>query len=87
LSLFQTLEAQTFQRCFLRVTDAGFDFAFAVGILNAAGHGHRAVVRQHVAIERIQSGIVNVRDEHALAQIVEHDDARGAAQPAKSSLV
>ena len=37
------------------MADAGFDFAFAIGILNAAGHGHRAVVRQHVAIERIQN--------------------------------
>ena len=83
LGFFQTLEAQAFQRCLLRMTDAGFDLAFAVGILNAAGHGHRAVVRQHVAIKRIERGIVNVGDEHALAQIVEHDDARGAAQPAK----
>ena len=69
------------------MTDAGFDFAFAVGILNPARHGDRAVVRQHVAIKRIESGIVNVGDEHALAQIVEHDDAGGAAQPAKSSFV
>jgi hypothetical protein len=69
------------------VTDARFNLAFAVGILNAARHGHRAVVREHIAIERVQSGIVNVGDEHALAQIVEHDDARGAAQPAKSSFV
>ena len=87
LGFFQTLEAQAFQRCFLRVADAGFDFAFAIGILNAAGHGHRAVVREHIAIERIQSGIVNVGDEHALAQIVEHDDAGGAAQSAKGSFV
>jgi hypothetical protein len=29
LSLFQSFEAQTFQRCFLRMTDTGFDFAFA----------------------------------------------------------
>src|ERR1022692_302584 len=35
----------------------------------------------------VQSRIVNVRDEHALAQIVEHDDARWAAQPAKGSFV
>ena len=44
-------------------------------------------MRQNIAIEGIESGIVNVGDEHALAQIVEHDDARGAAQPAKGSFV
>ena len=47
LSFCQSLEAQALQRCSLRMTDAGFNFAFAVGILNAAGHGHRAVVREH----------------------------------------
>ena len=82
---FQSLEAQTLQRCFLRMTDARFNFAFAVGILNAARHGHRAVVRQHVAIKRIQRGIVNIGDEHAFAQIVEHDNAGGTAQPTKIS--
>ena len=31
LGFFQSLEAQAFQRCFLRMADTGFDFAFAVG--------------------------------------------------------
>jgi len=31
LGFVQSLEAQTFQRCFLRVTDARFNFAFASG--------------------------------------------------------
>ena len=87
LGFFQTLEAQAFQRCLLRMANARFDFAFAVGILNAARHGHRAVVRQHVPIEGIESRIVNVGDEHAFAQIVEHDDAGGATQPAKGAFV
>ena len=69
------------------MADAGFDFAFAIGILNAAGHGHRAVVREHIPIERIECGIVDVGDEHALAQIVEHDDAGSATQPAKGAFV
>jgi hypothetical protein len=51
-------------------------------ILNPARHGDRAVVREHVAIEWIESGMINVGDEHTLAQIVEHGDARGTAQPA-----
>ncbi len=71
LGFLQTLEAQAFQRCSLRMTDAGFDFAFAVRVLNAAGHGDRAVVREHVAIKRIERGIVHVGDENALAQIIE----------------
>src|SRR5271165_3731920 len=87
LGFFQTLEAQAFQRCSLRMTDAGFDLTFAVWILDAARHSYRAVVSQHIAVERIESGIVNVGDEHALTQIIEHDDARGAAQPAKGSFV
>src|ERR1039458_1242750 len=87
LGFFQTLEAQAFQWRSLRMTDARFDFAFAVGILNAAGHGQRAVVREDVARKRIESGVVNVGDEHALAQIVEPHDARSAAQPAKGSFV
>jgi len=49
------------------VTDARFNFAFAVGILYPARHSDRAVVREHVAIKRIERGIVNVGDEHALA--------------------
>jgi hypothetical protein len=31
LSLVQSFEAQTFQQSFLRVTDAGFDFALRSG--------------------------------------------------------
>jgi hypothetical protein len=87
LGFFQTLEAQTFQRRFLRVADAGLDFALAIWILNATWHGDRVVVGKHIAIERIERGIVNVGDEHALAQIVEHDDASSPAQPAKGAFV
>jgi integrase len=32
-------------------------------------------VREDVAIKRIESGIVNIGDEHAFAQVVEHNDA------------
>ena len=54
--LFQTLEAQTFQRRFLRVTEARFDLALAIGIFNAASHGHRAVVREHISIDEMRAG-------------------------------
>jgi len=44
-------------------------------------------VREHVTVERVQGGIVEVGGEHALAQVVEHDDLHGTAQPAEGLLV
>ena len=67
--------------------DARFDFPFAIRILNAARHGDGTVVCEHVAVQRIERGIVDVGDEHALAQVIQHDDASHATQPAKSSFV
>jgi hypothetical protein len=69
------------------MADAGLDFALAIWVLGATGHGDRTVMREHIAVERIESGIVDVRDEHALAQIVEDDDAGGATESAKRLLV
>lgn len=40
----------------LRMTDAGFDLPFAIGIADAARQGDHAVVREHIAIERIHPG-------------------------------
>jgi hypothetical protein len=69
------------------VADASFDFALAIWILNATRHGDRAVMREHVAIEGIESGIVNVGDEHTFAQIIENDDASGPTQSTKRFLM
>ena len=87
LRLLERLEAESSQRCFLGVADAGFDFAFAIGIADAARQRDDAVVREHVAIQRIERGIVDVGREHALVQIVEDDHADGAAEPTKRALV
>src|SRR5208282_726525 len=87
LGLFQAFEAQAFEWCSLGMTNTCLDFPFSVWILNPARHGDRAVVGEHVAVERIECGIVNVSDEHAFAQIVEHDDASATAQPTKSLLM
>jgi len=84
---FQALEAQPFERSSLGVTDAGLDFAFEIGILHSARHSYCAVMRQHVAIEGIEDGIVKVGNEHALAQVVQHHHADRTAQPAKGLLV
>ena len=81
------LEAQALQRRPLRVADAGFDFPFAIGIADATRQRDRAVVREHVAIQRIERRIVDVRREHAFFQIIEHDHGRRAAQPTERALV
>ena len=87
LRLLERLEAESSQRRFLRVPDAGFDFPFAIGIADAARQRDDAVVREHVAIERIERGIVDVGREDAFAQIVEDDHADGAAESTKRPLV
>ena len=60
---------------------------FPIGIADAARQRDDAVVREHVAIERIERGIVDVGREDAFAQIVEDDHADGAAEPTKRALV
>jgi hypothetical protein len=75
-----------FERRLLRVPDARFDFAFAIGIADAARQ-RDAVVGEHVPIERIERRIVDVGRDDALLQIVEHDHLDGATEPAKGLLV
>ena len=57
----ERLEAQPFQRRLLRVADAGFDFALAIGIADAARQGDDAVMGEDVAVERIERRVVDVR--------------------------
>ena len=75
------------QRRLLRVADAGFDLALAIGIADATRQADDAVVREHVAIERIERRLVDVGREHALFEVVEDDDPRRAAEPTKRALV
>ena len=81
------LEAQPFQRRLLRVADAGFDFPLPIRIAHATREGHHAVVREHVAVQRIEGRVVDVRRQHAFPEIVEDDDLHGAAQAPKRLLV
>src|SRR3989441_6419938 len=82
----ETLEAQPLERS-LSMADGRLHLALAVGIADATGQRDDAVVRQHVAVERIERGVVDVRREHALAKIVEDDDLHGAAEAAETLLV
>ena len=75
LSLFKTFEAQPLQWRLLGVADARFHFPLSIGVLDAARHRHHAVVRQDILEQWIQSGIVDVRLQHALFQIIENDGA------------
>ena len=56
-----------FRNIFLGIQFILKTFAFAIGMLHAARHGDDAVVREHVAVEGIEGGIVDVGDQHALA--------------------
>ena len=71
----------------LGVPDTGFDFAFAVWIAHPAWHGHHAVMGQDISKQRIQGGVVMVRDDHAFAQVIQHDEAGSAAESAERGLV
>jgi hypothetical protein len=56
-------------------------------MLNSARHRHRAVVSQEVAVEGIEGGIIDVGNQHALAEVVEHHDSHSASQSAEGLLV
>ena len=64
-------DAQPAERRLLRMADPGVDFAFPIGIANPARQRDRAVVREDVAIERIERRVVDVGGEDAFFQVVE----------------
>jgi hypothetical protein len=73
----QTFEAFSLERS-LGVSYSRLDFPFSIWIFDPAWESNRAVVGQHVAIERIQDGIVDVRDQYTLAQIIQDNNACAA---------
>ena len=65
------------------MADTGFDFAFAIRVSYATRQSDGTVMLQHIAVERIERGIVDVRRDHAFAKIIEHDHTSHTTQPAK----
>src|ERR1044071_2697690 len=87
LCVLDAFEAQPLERRALRVADAGLDLALSVRIPDTTRQRDDAVVTENVAVQRIELRVVDVRLEYALAQIVEHDGRRRAAQTTKRLLV
>ena len=69
------------------VGDARFNFSFSIWILDPTRQGYGAIVRQDVAIERIQRWIIDVREEYAFAQIIEHNHTCSATQSTECFLM
>ena len=87
LRFFQALEAHAFQRRFLGVPDTRFNFSFSIGILDPARQCHHTVMSEHVPIQRIEGGIVDIRNQHSFPQIVENDHSDRATDATKSFLM
>jgi hypothetical protein len=81
------LEAQAFEGRLLGMADARFDLAFAIGVPGAARQGHHAVVREDIAVQRIQRRVPDVGRQDALFEIVEDDDLHRAAEPTEGRFV
>ena len=56
-------------------------------VTDATRYRDDAVVREHVAVQGIERGIVDVRRQDAFFEIVEDDDAHRATEAAKGALV
>jgi len=75
------------ERRLLRMPDTRFDFALAVGITDATRQRDDAVVREHVAVERIEGRVVHVRREDPFLQMVEDDHTHRPTKATKRALV
>ena len=87
MRLRKTLEALPMERRLLRVADARFDLSLPIGIADATRQADHAVVREHVAIQRIERRLVDVGREHALFEVIEDDGPWRAPEAPKRALV
>jgi len=72
LRFLHALEALTLQRRFSARGRRRIRPSLSVRISHAARQSDRAVMLQHVAVERIKRGIVNVGRDHTFAEIIQH---------------
>src|SRR5947199_297840 len=70
-----------------RAIVSGLDLAMSGRSSDAARESDHAVMLQYIGIERVDLRIINIRRQHALAQIIQDHYARGSAQSAKSPLM
>jgi hypothetical protein len=61
--------------------------SFAIRIANAAWQRDCSIVSENVAVQRVQSRIVDIGFEHSFTEVVEHDGFGGAAEAVESLLV
>src|SRR6266545_1443265 len=87
LGFFQALETQALEWRRLCMAHRRLHLALPIRRPDAAGQREGAVVLQHIAVERVEGGIVDVGREHTLAQVIEDDDADGAPESAKRLFV
>src|ERR1700745_2535462 len=87
LSLFQTLEAHPFERCSFGVADARLHFPFAIRILDPTRQSHYVVMRENISKQRVDDGVVNIRNGHSFFQVVENDHFRTTTKPPKPFLM
>ncbi len=87
LRLLKSFKAQALQRRFLRMPNTTFHFSLSIRMTDATWQRHSAVVPEHVAIQRVERGVVYVGSENSFAQIIEDNYASDATQPAKCLFV
>ena len=87
LSFLEAFEAQALQRRSLGMADPTLHFPLSIRMPDATRQGHGAVMLKHIAVQRVERGVVDVGGEHALAQIIQHNNAGAATQPAESLLM
>ena len=75
LRRLEIFEAESLQRCPFRVSDTTLDLPFPIRMPNAAWQRHCPIVPEHLAVQRVESGIVYVGSENAFAQIIEDNHA------------
>ena len=69
------------------MSDSGFDLTLPIWVSDPAGQGDHAVVRQNIAIQGIQAGIVDVGNQYAFPQIVQNYHSSRSAQPPQGFLM